>query len=564
MSLGDVSLACVSLLVDELARSGMRHACLSPGSRSTPIVLALERDPRITVHVHLDERSSAFFALGIAKATGTPVAAACTSGTAAAEFFPAVVEASQARVPLVLLTADRPPGLRGTGANQTIDQVELYGTFARWFWDAPLPQARDGPAWREIGARAAAIALASPPGPVHVNLPFEEPLTPLGELVDVNDPGPVVASVSLSKTSAVSSADVERAIDELSGVPRGAIVIGDSLDHPEGVSGLGHRLDWPMIVEPTAGRLSGRCLVAGQALLSHRAWAAAHRPQVVLQVGAVPTTRASQAFVESAERLIVVDDFHLDPDPNRRATWRLHTDANELAADVEGLVAAAPDAWGKEWRRSDDIARRAIDELLDSWDEPYEGRVARDLAAMIPDGGTLVVGSSMPVRDLDYYMAPRMGIRVLANRGASGIDGFVSTALGVAATGAQTFALCGDLTFVHDVGAIMWNARRGLNAVFVVPNNDGGTIFDFLPNRELAEHERLFVTPHGLDLEAICRAAGAGYTRVERAGDLIPAVDAAAGAGGIHMVEVPSDRKRNLTRHAEVQAVVDAALRDLH
>ncbi len=562
MSRGDVSLACASSLVDELARGGMRHACLSPGSRSTPIALALERDSRITVHVHLDERSSAFFALGIAKAKRAPVAAACTSGTAAAEFFPAVVEASQARVPLVLLTADRPPELRGTGANQTIDQVELYGRYARAYLEPPVPSSgADLEAWRRAG-EASLDALSPVPGPVHVNCPFEEPLVPGVDTSPSQTSSPRYRRPR--EEHPLTEDEADRFAAEVSGA-RGVVIAGGWPDDISGVTRFfAEALRWPVLAEPTSGvRLPDVTLTAGQALLASP-WLELHRPEVVLQIGAAPTTRATHAFVASAKRVIVADRFHLNPYPQGRATMRLHVDPPELVHALEGRpTAPAPEDWLLTWQRCDDRARGAINRLLDSWDEPYEGRVARDLAAMIPDGGTLVVGSSMPVRDLDYYMVPRKGIRVLANRGASGIDGFVSTALGVAATDAHTFALCGDLTFIHDVGALMWNARRGIDAVFVVPNNGGGTIFDFLSNRELPEHERLFVTPHGLGLGAICGAAGAGYTRVERAGDLIPAFEAAAGAGGIHVVEVPSDRERNLTRHSEVQAAVDAALREL-
>ena len=295
-------------------------------------------------------------------------------------------------------------------------------------------------------------------------------------------------------------------------------------------------------------------------MLSSEAFVREMHPEVVLQVGATPTTRATQRFALDAGELIVVDDHHLDPDPEHRS-WRLSLDPETFAQALLGHpVARSADEWAERWHDADRRARRTMDDLYDSWDEPFEGRVARDLAAALPDGATLVVGSSMPIRDLDYSMAPREGLRVLANRGASGIDGFVSTVLGVAATGAPTYALCGDLTLLHDAGSLLWSAQRGLDAVFVVPNNDGGAVFSFLPQRTLPEFEALFATPHGLDLGALCAAAGAGHTRIERAGELIPEVEEAASAGGVHIVEVPSDRAWNVERHAEVQAAMDAAL----
>jgi len=258
---------------------------------------------------------------------------------------------------------------------------------------------------------------------------------------------------------------------------------------------------------------------------------------------------------------VVVDDLHPDPDPEGRS-WRLEADPDAFArALLERFPARPTNAWAERWFLADAHARRAIDDLYDAWDEPFEGRVARDIASSIPGGGVLVVGSSMPVRDLDFAMAPRDGLRVLANRGASGIDGFVSTVLGVAAsrTG-PTFALCGDLTLLHDVGSLVWSSRRGHDAVFVVPNNDGGGVFSFLQQHGLPEYEELFVTPQGVDLEAVCTAAGAVHARIEHAHELIPAVERAASAGGVQVIEVPSDRERNVERHAEVQAEVAAAL----
>jgi 2-succinyl-5-enolpyruvyl-6-hydroxy-3-cyclohexene-1-carboxylate synthase len=556
MGTGDVSLACASVLVDELVRGGMRHACVSPGSRSTPIALALARHQSVQVHVHLDERASAFFALGIAKTTGMPVGAACTSGTAAANFLPAVVEASQARVPLVVLTADRPPRLRGTGANQTIDQVELYGKYVRLFVDAPLPTNGDVGDWIGIGQNAAEAALSKPPGPVHLNLPFDEPLTPEEGPTGV---GNVEIVARTTPVEEIRRPDQNRA-DGAFSTDHGVVLIGSMPAPPRRVLDLAHHLGWPILAEPTSGVRVPGAFAAGQGLLASEAFIREMRPGVVLQIGAAPTTRAAQRLALESEQLVVVDDHHPDPDPEGRSR-RLVVDPDVFADALLGRLGIRPtNTWAERWVLADGEARQAIDDLYDSWDEPFEGRVARDLAAAIPTGGTLVVGSSMPIRDLDYSMAPREGLRVLANRGASGIDGFVSTALGVAATGTPTYALCGDLTLLHDAGSLLWNARRGLDAVFVVPNNGGGAVFSFLPQRALPEFEALFATPHGLDLGALCAAAGAGHTRIGRAGELIPAVEEAASARGVHVIEVPSDRVRNVDRHAEVQAVVDAAL----
>jgi len=559
MGEGDVALTCMTVLVDELVARGMRHACLSPGSRSTPIALALARHPDVEVHVHLDERASAFFALGIAKATGQPVAVACTSGTAAANFLPAVVEASQSRVPLVVLTADRPPRLRGTGANQTIDQVELYGTCVRSFVDAPLPT-EDLAAWEDVARTALAAARDRPAGPVHLNLPFEEVLTPDGIGPERAVRAREHRTVGVEpKGEPARRADLNRA-DRVFASERGAVLIGSMPEPPLEILELGRHLGWPVLAEPLSQARVPGVLSAGQALISNDAFVEAMMPEVVLQIGATPTTRAAQWLARDVPQLVVVDDLYPDPDPEGGA-WRLELDPGRFATELLGRLPARPTSpWAERWFAADARARAAIDELYDSWDEPFEGRVARDLSASIPDGGVLVIGSSMPVRDLDFAMTPRDGLRILANRGASGIDGFVSTVLGVAATCIPTYALCGDLTLLHDVGSLVWSAQRGLDAVFVVPNNDGGGVFSFLPQHGLPEYEELFVTPHGVDLETVCVAAGAIHTRIARADELVPAVERAAAAGGVHVIEVPSDRERNVERHAEVHAAVAAAL----
>ena len=556
MTEGDIAFRCVTAFVDELVTKGLQHACVSPGSRSTPIALALARHPGVRVHVHLDERASAFFALGMAKATNVPVAVACTSGTASAEFLPAVVEAAMSRTPLLLLTADRPPELRGVGANQTIDQAELYGRFAKVFVEAPVPG--DEPAdegWRGIATRVFDASLSGPTGPVHVNLPFREPLVPS----DTEPPDAFGGRGVSAPAERIS--EVDDFVAELRGIEEGVIVAGTVRGPDTVVVDLAGWLEWPLLAEPTSGIRIPGALSAGQFLLTNEGFVDSHRPRLVVQLGSAPTSRAGLAFVSNADRLVIVDPDHVVGDPGRRAARTFPTSVAALArAALDHLPAREESRWIREWSRADRRAREAVDGYLDAGGAPFEGRVARDLAAGLPIGSTLVVGSSMPVRDLDAFMLPREGVRVLANRGASGIDGFLSTALGVSATGAATTALCGDLTLLHDVGSLVWSARRGYDCVFVVPNNDGGAIFSFLPQRDLPEFDELFTTPHGLDLGGISRTVGAGHARIEQAADLMPSVDRARDLGGVHIVEVPTDRTRNVEMHREVHAAVAAAL----
>jgi 2-succinyl-5-enolpyruvyl-6-hydroxy-3-cyclohexene-1-carboxylate synthase len=585
---GDISLACAAALVDGLIAGGVAHASLSPGSRSTPLALALARDRRVRVHVNLDERSGAFFGLGIAKATGRPVIVATTSGTAAAELLPAVVEASQSRTPLVLLTADRPPRVRGTGANQTIVQPGLFGEYVRASIDLPVPATPGQEAWWRQATRDAFEAMAAdPPGPVHLNCPFEEPLVPTD---GVTMPAPSDERFEWPRRpeASLDPDEAERLARVVSGA-RGAVVIGG---WPEHLSGEGRfwteLLGWPVLAEPTSGaRQRGTSLAAGQALIAGR-WGEARSPEVVIQFGAYPTSRATQRFVASAEHIVVADRWHLDPDPDRLATWRLAVDPEALPRalarhpvvqrrigialtgehtqeEIEdrwrGRIDPAPDEWHDAWNAGDTRARNTMDSVMDGWDEPFEPRITRDVADWVPEGGRLFVGNSTPIRDLDLTMRPRENITVLADRGASGIDGLVSTALGVAAAvRGPTVALLGDLSFIHDAGAMLWNAPRVFQLTIVVVNNGGGHVFSLLPQRDLPEHRELFVTPHAVDIGGLCGAAGASHERVERASDLVPALDRAAGAGGLNVVEVMVDAELGLRRRGEMREAVDAAL----
>jgi 2-succinyl-5-enolpyruvyl-6-hydroxy-3-cyclohexene-1-carboxylate synthase len=561
-------------LVDELARAGLTDACLAPGSRSAPLAVALAEHPAIRLHVHLDERSAAFFALGAAKAAGRAAAVLCTSGTAAANLHPAVVEADHGRVPLLVLTADRPPELRGIGANQAIDQIKLYGDGVRLFCEvgapdeaAASPDDRDaGRYWRSVAGRAWAAALGPPAGPVHLNLAFAEPLLP-DPLDGAPAPGrPAGAPWTIATRPALVPARSEVAAlgEAVRASPRGLLVVGwGAAVEPAAVDAFATAAGWPVLADPLSGARRGPATISTyDSLLRVAAFADQHRPDLVVRIGAGPTSKALTAWLDDSIPQIVVDPEAGWPDPGRTASQRLVADPSALLKAAATLADGRSDEWMRRWRAADAIARRAIDELLDSAEEPFEGRVARDLVAGLPDGATLVVGSSMPVRDVDAVAAPREGVRLLANRGASGIDGLVATTLGVAAASdGPTAALLGDLALLHDASTVLGAARRSPGAVLVVCDNDGGGIFSFLPLARLPapQFEALFGTPHGLDLADLAHAAGIPVQRVTKASELLPALDRALASGDTAILLVPSDRAANLARHREVTAAVAAA-----
>jgi 2-succinyl-5-enolpyruvyl-6-hydroxy-3-cyclohexene-1-carboxylate synthase len=565
----DATTAFARALVDEWARTGVRQACLAPGSRSTPLALALAGDDRIRLHVHLDERSAAFFSLGIAKASGAPAVVLCTSGTAAANFHPAVLEARHSRAPLIVCTADRPPELRDTGAGQTIDQLDLYGGAVRWFHDAgvPVDHPGAGAAWRSIAARAAAEALGPPAGPVHLNLPFREPLVPTGApLVPApprSDGRPWTATTCSVRAAAAST--VDRLARLVRDNPRGLIVAGWGTGaSPASVERLAIAAGWPVLADPISGLRCGTHVVSTyEALLRTPGFADRHCPDLVLRLGAAPTSKilTSRLGPDVQQLLVDPDDAWLDP--ARGAAERLAVDEDLLLDALAGALGPpSRSPWLDAWCTAERVARRALDEVLDGWETPFEGRIARDVVDAVPDETDLLVASSMPVRDVEAFARTRTGIRFIANRGVSGIDGFVSTTLGAAAASdAPTIALLGDLCLLHDANGLLGAADRSLDATFVVLDNDGGGIFSFLPQAELPEHfERLFGTPHGVDLAALAALHELQAERIEKAGDMAPALEAAIAAGGVRLVIVPTDRSENVVRHREAWAGVAAAL----
>ncbi len=570
-----VTHAVVSTFVEELARSGIRHACISPGSRSTPLAILLAEHPAIKVWIHIDERSSSFFALGLAKCLRETVALLCTSGTAAAEFYPAVIEARYGRVPLLVLTADRPAELRDTGAPQTIDQNRLYGDHVKWFADVGLPEVttRTLHSVRMIACRAVATAIDAPAGPVHLNLPFREPLVPLpGPHTDdgARPEGRPYVTVPPSHRR-LNTGTVEMLAGDLAATERGIIVCGpqDDAAFPAAVATLAGILDFPILADPLSGVRCGqhdRSMVidAYDAFLRDEQVVARLAPEVVVRFGAMPTSKPLLQFLERHEpRQIVVDEGGGWRDPTGTAAEMLWVHASDLCSDMSVRLAApcsiTSTAWMQEWRRIDQVTRHTIEMVLAGLEEPFEGKVFADLAEVLPPGATLYVGSSMPVRDLDtFFPGIDNSIRFLSNRGANGIDGVVSSALGASAGNGPAYLAIGDLSFYHDLNGLLAASRHNLDLTILLSNNDGGGIFSFLPQATQADHfEPLFGTPTGLDFEAAVRMYGGSFERVSTG----PLLQRALGShGGLRVIEIVTERDRNVALHREVWRAVSQAL----
>ena len=556
-------------LVDEWVRAGLTEAVLSPGSRSTPMALALAAEPRIGLHVFLDERSAAFFALGIGLCTGGPALVLTTSGTAAAELHPAVIEAHHGGVPLLVVTADRPPEAHDVGAPQTIEQSDLYGPALRWRADPGVPDPSAAHSWRSLAARAMAEArgFGGRPGPVHLNLAFREPLVGRAGPLPPGRDGARPWHRALSGPRTVPPGTDELA-DRLSG-RRGLIVSGAGTGNPAALHRLADLLGWPVLADARSpARTPARATVATfDALLRHKAFAHRARPEAVLRLGGAPASRVLAAWLASshAEEVAVGSDgAWVDPDRSAAAVVAANP-ADVCRALADQNPKPAPRSWGELWSRAEHKAQDTIDQVLAEHREPTEPGVARTLVSCLSPGAGLMVASSMPIRDVEWYARPRANVRVMANRGANGIDGTLSTMLGVAAgsKGRPTVGLLGDLAFLHDAGALLGAAGRGLDAVIVVVDNRGGGIFSFLPQATSVPtslFERLFVAPHDVDLTALARVHGLRAHELGEAAELAPAVASGLDAGGITVIVARTDRKANVAVHDELHDAVSAAL----
>lgn len=544
----------------QLQASGVNHVAVSPGSRSTPLTVTADRTNGLEVSVHLDERSGGFFALGLAKASKKPVALICTSGTAAANYLPAVIEAFHSGVPLIVLTADRPPELQGKGAPQTIDQVNLYGTHVRWFHQAQVAGTDSVSNSLALAYSAVEISTGLNPGPVHINWPLREPLEP----PEVFPPSTIPLNPE--------KVDSDNATFELPDIEHGLFVAGPmdlKSEDAAAIADLSKSLGWPLIADPASGlrrgtHIDSSLIIATGDFLFGSSWADKQVPDLVVQLGGLPTSKPYRLWLERnlPKEVFSVDHVGRHPDPVGAITHRIDAHPGEWAQNV--LRTPRPsDEWIESWKNADLIARNALSETVS--DHSFsDSSIVEALSQQLPTDSSLVVGNSMAIRDLDAFLPVNSKpLNVYANRGANGIDGQVSTAVGVAhATNSPTVLFLGDLSLLHDLSGLMTARRLDLNLTVVVADNNGGGIFSFLPISSAPEidYNRLFHTPHDLNIPDLAPLLGARLHQVKNEDDLLSALNASVGHTGIHLIHALVDAETNVKAHRSATRAVHESL----
>ena len=550
------STALARVVADEMARHGVSLAIISPGSRSAALAIAFDQHPGIATRVVLDERSAAFWALGYARATGRPTVVVATSGTAVANDLPAVIEADQSMVPLIVISADRPPEMLHVGANQTIDQVGLFGGSVRWFCNiGPAGSGRDDNSyWRSELSQAVARSMGygSRPGPVHLNIAFREPTVPVED-----DGRSAIDKYPFAIDGKAGSAPWQEHMiarpgaASLTAAPRtrGLIVAGEGDYEPHALLATAQRMGWPVLATAMSG-LRGLDVVTTYHHLLVNGMPASLRPEMVVAVGRTGPSDRLSALSASGFSEASIDRWGTWHDPRRQATVVVQADPVATLECMASTVSADPE-WKARWVSADDAMRIALDEAIGAGEQPTGPSLARAISEV--GWETLVTASSMPIRDVDAHTVHRGPVH--ANRGASGIDGLVSTGLGVAHAGLRTVVLTGDLSFLHDANGFL--ADRLPDVVFVVLDNNGGGLFDLLPQATHAPgFDRLFVSPHDLNLADLATAHGLNSVMISSVGELVSEAEKRMEAGGCHLLVVPVDREADLKRR---QALDDAA-----
>jgi 2-succinyl-5-enolpyruvyl-6-hydroxy-3-cyclohexene-1-carboxylate synthase len=580
---GHANLAFSARLLESAVQTGLGHVVICPGSRSTPLALAAALHPGLTTYVLIDERSAAFFALGMARQLGAPVALICTSGTAAANFAPAVIEAYLSRVPLLVLTADRPAELRDWGASQTIDQVGIYGSHTRWSRDVPAPvgDAMELRFARAVATRAMKLASGPPAGPVHLNIQFREPLIPpdsdpLGILQDLYASDGGVPGTQ-NQPPAPSPSDLERLAPLVKSNPRGIIICGPHVGPALGaaVAALSAKTGYPCLADPLSTvrfewPAPSGLIDAYDLFLRDPRLAATLTPDLVLRLGGMPTSKPLTQYLGRQEAPVIVVDPGPLRDPGHAAAWHLVADevttVNALDSALDGNSPGRED-WLPRWAAINARTRHAIDTNIASTLSLTEPMIAASVVDVLPAGSTLVVGNSMPVRDIDTFAAGgNRDLRVTGTRGASGIDGVTSAALGAAAVAdLPVVLLVGDLSFLHDLGGLQAARYARVPVLIVVVNNNGGGIFSFLPQHtqvDFGTFELLFGTPADVDIQSAAKLFGCMYHRPASLHELRSAFRHGLAEQGVTIVEVRTDREENLALHRRIAAAALAELAD--
>jgi 2-succinyl-5-enolpyruvyl-6-hydroxy-3-cyclohexene-1-carboxylate synthase len=555
----------VSAFVDELTKVGVCDVVISPGSRSTPFAIVMAEHPNMRVYMNIDERSAAFFALGMAKAKRKPVALLCTSGTAVANYLPAVVEAYYSRVPLIVLTADRPHELRDVGAPQAIDQFNIYGKHAKWFVEMALPESSlDMLRYaRTMAARAAAVAMTTPLGPVHLNFPLREPLVPnvteqtWGQ-IEAKEPSYI--QVSIGKRT-LEEEQFQQIYEQLARVEKGLIICGD-MDKPgfaEAVTKLAEMLDYPILADPLSQLRSGThakdyIVESYDAILKDEKATVTLLPDVVIRFGAMPVSKPLLLMLKHHPSItqIVIDGEGGWREPTLTASHMIHCDEIEFCNRLVALGSRKRglSEWTKTWKAANKVAKETLLEAGKD-EQMFEGKVFIELTELLPEQSVLFVGNSMPIRDADtFFMTNDKQIRVMANRGANGIDGVVSSALGASVVQQPLVLVIGDLSFYHDLNGLLAAKLHRLNATIIVINNNGGGIFSFLPQSKQEKHfETLFGTPTDLQFEHVVRMYDGHYEKADTWKKFRESVTNAIATNGLHVIELCTSRQENVMKH---------------
>jgi len=543
------------VIAQSLWAGGVRQVCISPGSRSTPIVLGLYLFQKIEIFVQVDERSAAFFALGMAKAQRRPVALLCTSGSAVSHYFPAVIEAFYSHVPLVILSADRPNELRHCGAQQTIDQLHLFGRYVRSFVDIGLPN-ENYQYLAKVIQSTIGLSLQPVPGAVHLNFAFQEPLSP--KTLDRNFSNHIPIFQNLTTRTQLKNIDL--LLDCLTQKRRGLIVLGVNkypIGHPKLIHKLGEILGYPILAEAT-GMTRQNVISHYDSFLRSEKLSKILVPEVVLRIGDMPTSKSYRQWLEKYPdcQQITIGSYD-NTDPTHGNNWQIAMDGDEFTQQLlthlldQGFTIDRD--WYAQWQQADRLTQQVLDEWIKVINYPFEGKIYYELARSLPAGTIIHIGNSTPIRDLDTFCHNTAEIQVFSSRGANGIDGTISTAMGVAkVSNSPVLLICGDLTFYHDLNGLVLSKLHNINLTILLLNNNGGAIFEMLPIANLnPPFEELFITPLGIDFRSIVSGYGGEWIEVETTGDLVDQVLFSLAKEGVQVISIKTDRQKDWEKRRE-------------